>query len=230
MADEIWKEVTLMGKIIMVSSYGRIKGFKGRLVKLYKSSNGYLVFKYWNGKHVENKLVHRLVAEAFIPNPDNKTELDHIDTDRTNNRIDNLRWVTRSENCLNPITVERKSRLMKGRVMSDETRRKMSNSRIGNKNSLGYKWTEEQKSKLVGRKYKPIDYTEEVRRKISNARKSMAKPISQFTSEGVFIAHFSSSREAAEFLNICRRNIDYCISGKQKTCKGFIFKIKEESK
>ena len=98
MADEIWKEVTLMGKIIMVSSYGRIKGFKGRLVKLYKSSNGYLVFKYWNGKHVENKLVHRLVAEAFIPNPDNKPEIDHIDTVRTNNRIDNLRWVTRSEN------------------------------------------------------------------------------------------------------------------------------------
>lgn len=227
MADEIWKEVMLMGKIIMVSSYGRIKGFRGSLVELQKTSNGYLAFKYWNGKCVNNKLVHRLVAEAFIPNPENKPEVDHINSVRDDNRVENLRWASRKENQNNPITLKKTSNSSKGRILSKETRTKMSQSKMGNKNSLGYKWTDEQKAKLIGRKYTPVNYTPEVRAKISNARKDMAKPISQFTSDGVFIAHFNSAREAAEFLNICKRNIDYCIAGKQKTCKGFIFKRKE---
>ena len=52
------------------------------------------------GKQV-NQRVHRLVAKAFIPNPDNRTEIDHIDGDPSNNRVDNLRWSTRSEQNFN---------------------------------------------------------------------------------------------------------------------------------
>lgn len=64
------------------------------------------------------------------------------------------------------------------------------------------------------------------KKKISEARISMAHPVQQYTLEGEFINEFRNSKEASETLNICRRNIDYCISGKQKTCKGFIFKRK----
>lgn len=51
--------------------------------------------------------IHRLVAEAFIPNPDNLSEVDHIDTNGTNNHIDNLRWVTHTQNLDNPISKEK---------------------------------------------------------------------------------------------------------------------------
>lgn len=62
------------------------------------NSTGYLaVDLYSNGKR-SKKQVHRLVAEAFIPNDDSKPTVDHIDGDRTNNSADNLRWATYSEN------------------------------------------------------------------------------------------------------------------------------------
>lgn len=52
-------------------------------------------------------LVHRLLALAFIPNPENKPQIDHIDGNRSNNQLDNLRWCTGSENMCNPIAKQR---------------------------------------------------------------------------------------------------------------------------
>lgn len=62
----------------------------------YKGSGGYLYVRI-NGK---NYLVHRIVAEAFIPNPKNKPQVDHISRIKTNS-VENLRWVTPSQNCRN---------------------------------------------------------------------------------------------------------------------------------
>lgn len=70
-------------------------------------SNGYeMAHLMLNGKRTA-KYVHIIVAESFIPNPLHKKEVDHIDTNKTNNRLDNLRWCTRSENCRNEITYAR---------------------------------------------------------------------------------------------------------------------------
>lgn len=77
--------------------------------KLIKSFNrkGYKTVTLSNKGYRKHLFIHRLVAAAFIPNPENKPCIDHIDGDRTNNHVSNLRWVTQLENCNNPITKER---------------------------------------------------------------------------------------------------------------------------
>ena len=70
----------------------------GRELKTYIGGDGYYGFCISkNGKRTTGK-VHRLVAEAYIPNPDNKYAVDHINRIRTDNRIENLRWATSLEN------------------------------------------------------------------------------------------------------------------------------------
>lgn len=66
-------------------------------------NNGYLVVNIRGRIH----LVHRLIAEAFIPNSENKEFVDHIDRNRLNNSVSNLRWVTRTENNNNQSSIDR---------------------------------------------------------------------------------------------------------------------------
>lgn len=70
-----------------------------REMKPYKSRNGYRFIKIINEKgEIKHESIHRLVAKTFIPNPQNLSEVNHKDGNRENNCIDNLEWVTRSQN------------------------------------------------------------------------------------------------------------------------------------
>lgn len=72
----------------------------GMLVKPRDNGRGYLLVQLYKSKKAKAKYVHRLVAEAFIPNPCNKKEVNHLDGNRANNCVSNLEWVTSSENKL----------------------------------------------------------------------------------------------------------------------------------
>lgn len=105
-------EVSNLGRVksldrIIIDSKGRKRLFEGKIMKLKSDRYGYLyVSLNKNGK--KNFKVHRLVAEAFIPNTEDKKHVDHINTNKEDNRVENLRWVTPKENNNNELTKEHK--------------------------------------------------------------------------------------------------------------------------
>lgn len=113
--DEIWKPAKGFENLYAVSNLGRVAStqFHGKKsFSIMTQSNGKLNYKFvklrdWKKGYVRSYPVHQLVASAFIPNPENKPQVDHIDTNPSNNKLDNLRWVTSLENQRNEITLSR---------------------------------------------------------------------------------------------------------------------------
>ena len=98
---EEWRDIEGYEGLYMVSSLGRVKSIgydKERILKPGKIGYGYLqVCLFKDGKR-KRYLVHRLVANAFIPNTENLPEVNHKDEDKTNNRVSNLEWMTSKDN------------------------------------------------------------------------------------------------------------------------------------
>lgn len=113
----------------MVSNMGEVKSLgnnktrKEKILKSRKNNKGYLYVSLCKEGKVKKYLIHRLVAQAFIPNTDNKPQIDHISTDRTDNRVENLRWVSTIENRNNPLT-----KIKHKRVCTEGTKNKISQS------------------------------------------------------------------------------------------------------
>ena len=108
--EEIWKDIKGYEGLYQVSNMGRVKSLRNfsgvhkkyykyeKIMKLVNNGKGYLTVMLSNNKVKKHKYIHRLVAQTFLPNPNNLPEVNHKDEDKKNNCVCNLEWCERQYN------------------------------------------------------------------------------------------------------------------------------------
>lgn len=110
--EEIWRDIEGFEGLYQVSNLGRVKSsYTNRILKGCKDTDGYLYAGLYKNNIRCCKKIHRLVAQAFIPNAENKPQVNHIDENKTNNNINNLEWMTAKENTNHGTRTERMAKM-----------------------------------------------------------------------------------------------------------------------
>lgn len=215
-------EVSNMGRVRsldgeIITSNGKKIHLKGKILKLQLNNSGYL-FVGLNKHNKKHFYVHFLVAKSFIPNLENKQFIDHINTNKTDNRVENLRWVTREENMNNPLTKKKMSEInrgennpMYGKKLSEETKKKISESLEGHEVS-------EETKKKISESNKGKVKSENHKNKLRDSHEK--KKVVQLSLNGEFIKVWESTREPNKE-GFDHRHIIKCCKGKSKTHKGY---------
>ena len=129
--EEEWRPIKDYEGLYEVSNMGRVRSLnykntkEERILKLTKDKRGYLRVPLTKDKKRKIYRVHRLVALTFIPNIENKPCIDHINTIKTDNRVENLRWTTLKENNNNELSRKHNSESNKDRKLSEEHKYKI---------------------------------------------------------------------------------------------------------
>ena len=212
--EEIWKEIQGFEGEYAISNKGNVKNLKsGRILGGRYDSMGY---KFVNLKG-KNYMVHRLVALAFIPNPNNLPQVNHIDERKDNNDVSNLEWCTALYNInysshkrcckINQLTLD--GELVKAWESSMQINRETGYS-PGNiincckgkiRSAYGYRW----------------EYANPESQRVIN------RPVAALTKDGEFVAEYRSAAEASRCLKIKYKCIYRCLNGLYKSTHGLKF-------
>lgn len=194
---EEWRDIPGYEGLYQISSSGKVKSLpkyhskKDRILKGNIDKDGYIKVRLClNPRTRKAYFVHRLVAIAFISNEKKFPEIDHINTIKSDNRVENLRWCEHKINMNNEITVKKRSLSRKGIKFSAETIKKMSEAKKGKK------LPPHVLSMLIERKQKPVKMVD---------------------GEGNTIAVFKRIKEAGDIMGISPQRIsDVCLNKRNK--------------
>ncbi len=212
--DEIWKAIKGFEGLYAVSNRGRVKNLKsGRILGGTYNNHGYKRI------HLKGKTykIHRLVALAFIPNPDNLPEVNHKNEDKGDNNVDNLEWCTKSYNTnysshkqsckIKQLTLD--GELVKVWESSHQIERELGYGQ-GNivnccrgkyKQRYGYRW----------------EYSD------TSQQRKFNRPVAALTMDGDLIAEYKSVAEASRCLKIKYICVYLCLNGTIKSTHGLRF-------
>lgn len=183
-----------------VTPDGKIFNSKGHELSQYRDKKGYCKVKLSIDGRKIGKWVHRLVATAFVPNPNENQQVNHKDENPSNNCADNLEWCTAKYNANYGGHNARVSASNKGRVISKECREKLSAAHKGKEPTWATKV----------------------------AKTANSKPVSQFLN-GAFIAKYSSAHEAGRQTGVHFAHISDCCRGHRNKAGGYQWRFAGEA-
>lgn len=202
---EIWKDIKGYEGLYQVSNEGRVKSLdrivknklgtqfvEGRLLKQFVDKSGYSHVALCNSGIIKNKTIHRLVAEAFIENPNNLPCVDHIQpvSEGGTNCVENLHWCTHKDNSNNPNT---KKRMIE--------------------------WSNTEKNKKrVSEQFKGEKNPNYFKKGIPNA--ALSKSVYQYTLDNKLVNVWESTNECGRN-EFNQAHVSDCCIGKRKTHKGY---------
>lgn len=199
-----------------VSNTGRVKSlYTGKVLKAHKEKSGHLRLGLKKNKKETKKRVHDLVAQAFIPNPENKPEVHHINFIPWDNRVENLMWVTRKEHLAlhrakkvyrynldgtfvdeweSACEIQRKLGLLGGHIQQ---------CCIGKRAmAYNYQWS-----------YEKYDRIQPLRSRQERIAEKTSKTVYQYTLDGVLVNTWKSATEVKRALKYCNSHISSCCKG-----------------
>ena len=235
--EEEWRTLVLDGKEthFLISSYGRIKNLKtqhwkhgGMLKPKLNKTTGYYRWTISINNVQTDYYVHRLVAETFIPNPQNKEQVNHIDGDKSNNCVDNLEWTTPKENTQhafnNGLVPTEKAVIVykiNGEYVGNYKSITEASKRLGVSLNIGAKCSHDYQVFLEEEFEKAED--------VSKTCKRMNIGVVQLTMDGQFVAYYDSLADALHSLGITKGGmISAVCKGKRKSYHGYKWMYAED--
>ena len=211
METEVWRDIKGYEGLYQVSNLGNVKSLnygnrgKEQIMKPTLLSTGYFQAILTKNKIHKKYSVHRLVADAFLSNPDNLPCINHKDENPSNNVVENLEWCTYSYNVRYG---NRAIKFIQTRRINDPTnesyKRMIETRRLNYPNNEWCKKSLETRNKLG----------------LPNAE----KPVIQYNKDEIEVCRFKSIAEASRQTKIPNSNIYKCCNGKRKTAGGFVWR------